>query len=423
MIVLIPRRGPLFLSAIAAIIAAQIVCLSDVTAGEPSSITLKKAIETAFAQRPEPEAFSKDILAAKGRVTQSAALPNPELGIETSSLRDGDSIVVSQPFEFARKRNARIKAAGTEIPLYENDRVRTRLDIINEVSHAFVAMAGAQEKRFLVQTTYDIAERFAATVTERVVAGTISPIEETRAKVSLAGASTDLAAAERELADARLALAAAMGTHEAGFTAVDGYIPAEPVLPDKNALIAAVPSNPDLTRWKLEREKRTAIVESELAKRIPDITFSGKVSVDRKNDETAFIAGMSVPLPLFNNNRGGILEAKAELEKITYSTKAEELRVRSEIEKRYTTLTALAGEIRIVRNRMLSFAQQAYDAVSEGYRLGKFQYLDVLDASKELTGAKLRHLELLISFELEKTAMNRLVATAQDRLEGESLRP
>ena len=69
---------------------------------------------------------------------------------------------------------------------------------------------------------------------------------------------------------------------------------------------------------------------------------------------------------------------------------------------------------------MLSFAQQAYDAISEGYRLGKFRYLDVLDASKELTGAKLRHLELLISFELEKTAMNRLVATVQDRLEGES---
>ena len=62
---------------------------------------------------------------------------------------------------------------------------------------------------------------------------------------------------------------------------------------------------------------------------------------------------------------------------------------------------------------MLSFAKQAYDAISEGYRLGKFRYLDVLNASNELTGAKRRHLELLISFELEKTAMNRLVSPAQ----------
>lgn len=337
MIVMISRWGRLFASAVSIIIAAQMAGISGAVAAESSPITLNKAIETALSQRPEPELFSKDILAAKGRVTQSAAVLNPELGLETSSLGDEDSVVVSQAFEFSRKRSARVKAVEAEIPLVENDRERTCLDIINEVSQAFVTLLGAQEKRLFVQAAYDTAERFTATVTERAAAGAISPIEETRAKVLLAGASTDLARAGRELVDARLVLAAAMGNHEAEFTAVAGRIPTEPILPDKKALIVAATSNPDLTRWKLERQIRSARVESELAARLPDITFSGKVSVDRKNDETAFIAGMSIPLPFFNNNQGGILEARAELDKISYSVRSEELRVRAEIEKRYAT--------------------------------------------------------------------------------------
>lgn len=419
MIAFIPRRGRVLLTAVAAILFIEIAGLSGAMAEESAVISLKIAIEVAISQRPELKAFSRDILAATARVTKSAALPNPELGIETSSLGDEDSVVVSQAFEFGHKRDARIKAAGAEIPLYENDRERTRLDIINQVSLAFVAMLGAQEKRTLVQRAHEIAERFADTVTERVYAGAISPIEETRAKVLLAGASTDLAAAQRELEQARLTLASAMGNHEAGFIAVCGHIPSDPIVPDKNARIAAVASSPDLARWKLERDQKTAVVVSEMAARIPDITFSGKLSYDRENEETALIVGMSVPLPLFNRNRGGILEARAELEKISYSSRSEELRVRSEIEKRHAAMQALAIEIGIVRNQLLSFAQEAHDAVFAGYHLGKFRYLDVLDASKDLTGAKLRHLELRISFELEKTAMNRLIATGQDRLEGE----
>jgi cobalt-zinc-cadmium efflux system outer membrane protein len=254
-----------------------------------------------------------DILAAKARVARSAAFPNPELGIETSSLGDEDSVVVSQPFEFSRKRDARVKAAEAEIPLYKNNRQITRLDIIDQVSLAFVSMLGGQEKLVLVKEAHDIAERFAGTVAERVAAGDISPIEEIRANVSLGGAATDLARARRELSDARLALAAAMGDAEAGFTTVEGRIPAEPIVPDKNTLISAITTSPDLAQWELDRERRNAMVMSEKASRIPDITFSGKVSHYREIEETAFIFGISVPLPFFDRNRGGILEVQCSI--------------------------------------------------------------------------------------------------------------
>ena len=54
--------------------------LSGVMAAEPSPMTLNIAIETALLQRPEPEAFSKDILAAKARVARSAAFAEPGAG-------------------------------------------------------------------------------------------------------------------------------------------------------------------------------------------------------------------------------------------------------------------------------------------------------------------------------------------------------
>lgn len=390
----------------------QLASHSTAAAESTSPLTLEKAIETALTRRPELGAASWEILAAKARATQKAALPNPELGAEISSPSNEDSISISQLIEFPGKRRNRIKAAEAEIPVHENDRARTHLDIIEDVTRAFIRTIGARQKLILAQQAHETAEKFARTVTERVTAGAVSPIEETRAGSALADAAASLSAARGELAEATFSLRAAMGDAEMDLSRIAGSLPEDPVLPDTNAFLKTLDDSTNLIRWKLEKERQDAVVASQQSERFPDVTLSGKWTLDRENNETTFFAGMTVPLPLFNRNRGGIAEARAELEKIRFNARAEAVRVQSEILKRTAGLEAMATEIRIIRDRMLSAAKQAFDAVSEGYLAGKFRYLDVLEASRELAGAKRRHLELLIAFELEKTALNRLTAVA-----------
>lgn len=382
-------------------------------AEESVPLTLEKAIETALSHRLELQGFSRDVQVANARADQVSLLPNPEIEFESSNLAEESTIGINQTYEFGSKRQARAKAEKSEITLIENEGARTRLGVIEEVSQAFVSLIGAQEKLALVEESHETARKLAETVTERVAAGAISPIEETRAKVFLAGATTALLRAKRELDEAKSILKTSLGSQEAVFPSVRGNIPPQPVVPDKNALLQAALNGPDLERWKLERVKRNALLESERAARSPDLTFSGKYAYNRDTEESALILGVTIPIPFFNRNQGSIREAELLLDKIQFGARAEELRLASEIERRHTALSAIAKEVQLVRDGMISPAQQAFEAVSEGYRQGKFRYLDVLDASTALSEAKLSHLELLISFELEKTAINRLTAKAQ----------
>lgn len=381
-------------------------------AAQPAPLTLERAIESALALRPELKGYAGDRTALNAFADEAARLPNPELEMEATNFADEAMIGISQTYEFAKKREARSKAAMARAPLLDNERETVAAEISFEVSQAFVAALGARDRLALAEEAYATAKLMADTVSQRVAEGVISPIEETRAKVFLAGAATDHLGARRQLKEAMLDLEAATGSVEGLTGGLSGTIPLLPVVPDKAPLLEAALKGPSMRRWTLERNLHGALLASEEAAKLPDITYTGKVTYDRVNEESGFIVGFSVPIPFFGRNQGALAQARQDREKASLSLKARERALTAEVGRRHASLVLLAEEAALLRESMIDPAAAAHEAVSEGYRQGKFRYVDVLDALKELSGAKMRHLELLISFELEKTALNRLAAPA-----------
>ena len=58
---------------------------------------------------------------------------------------------------------------------------------------------------------------------------------------------------------------------------------------------------------------------------------------------------------------------------------------------------------------MLVGAEQAFATVQEGYRLGKFPYLDVLDASQVLLEARLQYTAALAALAQARIDVDRLL--------------
>ena len=54
-------------------------------------------------------------------------------------------------------------------------------------------------------------------------------------------------------------------------------------------------------------------------------------------------------------------------------------------------------------------AQNAFEAVTEGYRQGKFDYLNVLDTQQWLFEAKGKYLESLAAYHKNRIEMERLI--------------
>jgi cobalt-zinc-cadmium efflux system outer membrane protein len=53
-------------------------------------------------------------------------------------------------------------------------------------------------------------------------------------------------------------------------------------------------------------------------------------------------------------------------------------------------------------------ARSAFGAIEEGYRLGRFGYLDVLDAQRTLVAAEVQHLRALSNVQKAMTQIERL---------------
>ena len=145
------------------------------------------------------------------------------------------------------------------------------------------------------------------------------------------------------------------------------------------------------------------------ADRLPDITVGGGVKYLGEIDDTTFVMNFSIPLPLFDRNQGGVLEASHLLTKAQEERSAAEVSIVTDMHEAYQRLSTDFIEATTLRNDILPGAQSAFDAVREGYREGKFGYLDVLDAQRSLFDAKGKYIDALAGYHKSLAAIERLI--------------
>jgi outer membrane protein, heavy metal efflux system len=268
----------------------------------------------------------------------------------------------------------------------------------------------AQETVALSEQAIGLVTQMQASVGARVQAGQVSPIEATRAGVALAGVRAEAARAKRALEASRTRLALLWGSRTAAFASATGDVAAEPPpLPTMDVLTALLDQSPELARWATEMAQREAGLVLERSKRVADVAVSAGYRRYTTVDSHAFVVGASIPLPLFNRNAGGIEEARIRLAKGYEERRAAEGRVAAALADAYAALAAAHDEVTIVRTDVRPGAQQTFDAVSEGYRLGRFGFLDVLEAQRTLINASGQHLRALSAYHDAVADVERLI--------------
>jgi outer membrane protein, heavy metal efflux system len=158
---------------------------------------------------------------------------------------------------------------------------------------------------------------------------------------------------------------------------------------------------------------RQAALRVEESKRIPDVTVSGGVRNVNETDDTGFVVRLSLPLVLFDRNQGGVLEARHRVAGAEAERRATEMRLAVALAEAYQALLTAYRNVTVIRQEVLPAAQEAFEVATEGYRQGKFGFLDVLDAQRTLFETRGQYLEAL-------SAHHKAVADAE-RLIGEPL--
>lgn len=358
-------------------------------------LTLDAALQTAFANNPDLAAAQWEIDIAQGGRQQAGLIPNPVASWDAEDTRRNSrttSIKLSQTLELGGKRGARIELATRAQDAAALTLEQRRNVLRAEVIDSYYGALRAQERLDLAQRSMALAERGLVVANGRVSAGKSSPVEAIRAQVQVSEIRLELNRAQIGLSDAYRQLAARTGSAATDFEALATQNTFAPALPAAAQLLARLEQTAELRLAELNIVQNEASVGLEKSQRIPDLDVSIGSQYDASVRERVNLVGVSMPIPLFNRNQGNILAASRRTDQARDLRNATELRLRTETRQALDLWQTANTEVRAFNQQVLPAAQSAVDSATRGFEMGKFNFLDVLDAQRTLIAARTQYL-------------------------------
>lgn len=387
------------------------------TSAAPSPVlTLDAAIDRAFQHNPGLRAIIHDLEIARGQRLQARQFINPQVSYLQEGTKKGrrvTTVELSQEIELGGKRAARTSVADSERAIAAADVAAYRANLRADVVTAYFDVLAAQERLSLAQSSQQLSDRVTAVAARRVQAGRISPVEETRARVAEASTRIELSQASTELELARRRLSATWGLAGGHIGVVE--TPPAPAVDHRNEqLTPSLAGAPQLARARLEVDRQQALATLERARRMPNLTVTLGTQRDEQAGTRQGVFGIAVPLPLFDRNQGNLLSALRRTDKARDELAATQNRASAELDQASLRLASARSELALLQSEILPGASSAYEASSKGFELGKFSFLDVLDAQRSLNQAKAQYIAALATSYRAAADIERLVGSVNE---------
>ena len=367
-------------------------------------LSMSAAIARVLEMNPELAASGLEIQAASARMQQAGLRLNPEIAAEIQNLPEfwahdlfrttEFEVSVSQRLETGGKRALRVQAAGRERDVAGSTLTMLQADLLASTRLAFLAVLANQERLENSRQLARLAEQSHAVVAARVAAGRASPVEQTRSAVTLATIRLEAEKQAFELVASKDSLAALWGGASRDFDSADAPFEIPVASP---AAGACIERSPDMALAGAIIASRSAELELEQSMKKPDLTLSAGYRRSNPEMYNAWFAGIAIPLPWSDKRQGSIAEARHRLEQASFEKKAVERRLRSRLAQARHGFEAAMMESAALANTALPEAAGALAATEEGYRLGKFEYLNVLDAQRTYAELQRKHIEAVAS--------------------------
>lgn len=381
----------------------------------PAALTLEAALAMALQANPVLSAAGRELAATQAALVQARALPNPAIAVEIQDQRTRtrtSRLLINQPVELGGKRAARVAAADQGQAVADTALRAGNAEVRAQARAAFVDVLIAREGVQLAVSNAELARR-AREATDRLVrAGKVSPIEVTRAEVGEATARIALSTATRDQAAARQRLAVALGRLDLGGLEPIGDARLLPTLALPAELRRRLEAAPRWHEAQVELDRRAALLEIERRRRMPDVTLSLGAQRDNELNLDQAVFGLSIPIPLFDRNRGNLEEAAARALKARDEQRAAQMDLAAALDEAIGRDVAARTELDMLARNILPGAQAAHEAVLKGFELGKFGFLELLDAQRTLSAARSQELDALREAHHAAASIERLLGDA-----------
>jgi len=394
----------------------------DTLGREP--VSLLQVLDSVAARYPSLEAARARVRAARGSRSTAGTLGNPILMYQVDNQplpgraappMDREIMLTAMlPLEPLYQRWSRVSGANAEVRAAEADAQADRQRIELDATRAFYRMARAQVALAAARDLTAWLDSVVAYNRSRVQEGVAAEADLIRSELERDRAEADATMQEADLARARADLSVFLGEPTAASFLV-AALDAPLTLPDVSPTSRAGTTRPDI---RAARERVAAAGAGVITERTNLIRQLGlTVGTKRTSGTTSLIAGVSIPFPLFDQNRGAIARAAAEREAATFDLAAQERIGRAEIvgaSEAARLLTERAGLLAGAARGQgyLARADEARRIALGAYREGAVPLIQVIDAARAWGEAQLVYHQIL--YAQHESVVQLLVAEGQD---------
>lgn len=386
---------------------------SEVTAQQTgiaaAPITLPEVLERVRTGDPRLGASASRESAVRGMRRAMGAFPNPMLGIsmENATLPGRTAVpgmdqetmaTASVPLEFIYQRGARVRRGDALVEVARADAFAERQQLARHATRAYYRLALSQVE---LATALDLAmwlDSLVAYNQVRVAEGVVGESDLLRTQLERDRAWTEVTLHQATAIAAQAELATFHGDSTTSLTGLTVALPDAPLVraragPAAQAQPEVGPVRPELVMARARLTATMAGIDVAQSHLVPDL--SAMAGLKWSAGTTTLLAGLSMPLPLLNQNGGDRDQANAERDIAAFELAATERQVRAELLAAGEAAQLLLDRVQALRGpaagvaagqvppvRYLARADEVREIALGAYREGAVPLLQVLDAAR-----------------------------------------
>lgn len=377
-------------------------------------LTLSQAIDLAFAQSPVLRARQAEVQRAQARlVTARTYLFNPELDIAAGRRtgpvgRSTDSgVALTQEIEIAGQRGKRKATAESGLAAAEARFLREKRLLAAQVELSFAEAVRARELLGVEATDLALADDFLRMSEKRFEAGASSQIEVNLARAAAGRASRRVELARAQYEVTRNFLAEIVGLDPVPAPEPEGELQ-DPTaeLPDiQEFLQGALENRADLEAFRHTEEEAAARLRLAKAEAVPNLRL-GAFYAEEESVDTIVGGGISIALPFFNRNQGGISEANAAIVQTGAERAALGLAVQREVAAAFATYEAAKISAERLRELVLGTLEENLTLLQRSFAAGKISATDLLVFNREFVDSQREFIDTISNAWVARIALD-----------------
>ncbi|MCJ7682224.1 MAG: TolC family protein [Candidatus Aminicenantes bacterium] len=396
---------------------ALILCFSlFVTAGEPETFSLQELVKIGLENNPDLFAARLTVSSYQEALRSSKKMPNPSLEFHSGRAESYDArttvntrgIAVSQYIENPFQRYERIQGMKHNWETEEENLLLQRNGLILQIKTIVYEILLWERNKELAANNLRSMQEMSRLIQKRADLGEVKELEALKLSVEVQRIRNAENEAETRLILLQERLNTLLGINLPLPIKIEDTLFYSPLLSDESSLIQnASKAHPAISGGRAALNRAQSDWRRERWSLFPGFSLSG--FSNRELDGTNSGIGVSLELPLWNQNKAGIARADFLLRKAEQELRSTTRLIIDGIKMAYAHLRLAERTISLYDSGLLGQVEQSLHLAEISYREGEISLMDYLDSQRTYYAVIKDHYQALYDWNQKKAALENAV--------------